>query len=527
MELISYGLYENVKVGEVKFNLECTTGLNDIQSLRLYFSGDKELSTRFQFGKDQLPSPEVIFKDYHYFSDTTYLWLSIQLHDNADLLNKVSVFCSSIRTNSGIIKPELSDSSKDLRLGIALRQHMDDGVHTFRIPGLTTTNKGTLLTIYDVRRESSRDLQGDIDIGLSRSIDGGNSWEPMRIVLDMNEYGDLPEKFNGVSDACILVDKNSNTIFVAGLWMHGVLDENGRWIKDLNGKSDAWEHQWKRKGSQPGFGIQETSQFLVTKSTDDGQTWSTPVNLTRMCKKSEWWLLAPAPGHGITLDDGTLVFPTQGRDENGNSFSCITWSKDRGETWKTSNPAYFNTTECMAVQLSDGSLMLNMRHNDNRSDTTETNGRAVAVTSDLGNTWAEHPTSKGALIEPTCMASLHKHEYSENEQKKSILMFSNPNSKTGRNHMTIKVSFDDGQTWPEKNWLLLDELKSRGYSCLTSIDENTIGILYEGSQADLVFQKIPVHEIRLSPLQKIELTIFNGFTPQSPSCLYEACFLSY
>ena len=61
--------------------------------------------------------------------------------------------------------------------------------------------------------------------------------------------------------------------------------------------------------------------------------------------------------------------------------------------------------------------------------------------------------------------------------------------------MTIKVSFDEGETWPEKYWILLDEGKSRGYSCLTSIDENNIGILYEGSQADMTFESIPLKEI--------------------------------
>ncbi len=75
----------------------------------------------------------------------------------------------------------------------------------------------------------------------------------------------------------------------------------------------------------------------------------------------------------------------------------------------------------------------------------------------MGETWQEHETSHGALIEPVCMASIHKHEFSEGGAKKSVLFFSNPNSKDGRHHMTIKVSFDNGETWPEENWMLLDE----------------------------------------------------------------------
>jgi sialidase-1 len=297
---------------------------------------------------------------------------------------------------------------------------------------------------------------------------------------------------NGVIEWVILGDKKTNTIYIAGLWMYGILSEDGKWIEGLNENSKEWNHQWRNKASQPGFDVKQTSQFLIVKSTDDGKTWGPPVNLTKMCKREEWWLWAPAPGHGITLTDGTLVFPTQGRDHKGESFSNITYSKDGGATWKTSNPAMEeSTTENMAVQLSDGTIMLNMRANKNRSDTAATNGRAVAVTRDLGETWNSHPTSFGALREPTCMASIHRHDVPGG---KSILFFANPDSKTARDHITIKASFDDGNTWPKSSQVMLDELKGRGYSCLTSVDDKTIAILYESSQADLVFQKIPVEE---------------------------------
>lgn len=495
MELIPEANRE-IRIKEVRISMEGTTDLNDIQAVRLLYSGKKKNSEAGkQYGTDQVTAPVLVFKGELAVSDTVNFWVSVQLKERADLFHKITASCEYVCTDKGRVIPNPSFNSKLLRIGIALRQNMDDGVNTFRIPGISKTNNGTLLAIYDVRRDNNKDLQGNIDVGLSRSTDGGNTWEPMRIVLDMGKWGGLPEKFNGVGDANILVDRTNNTIFVAGLWMHGVLDKNGKWIEDLTEKSDAWEHQWKDKGSQPGFGVKETSQFLITKSIDDGINWSEPVNITRMGKKKEWWLWAPAPGHGITLNDGTLVIPSQGRDEAGLPFSNITLSKDRGQTWYASNPAFHNTTECMPVQLNNGSIMLNMRHNENRNDTTNLNGRAVAITSDLGETWTAHPSSRRALIEPTCMASIHKHDYMENGQKKSILLFSNPNSKTGRQHLTIKVSFDEGLTWPKENWLLLDELKSRGYSCLTSIDENSIGILYEGSQSMMTFEKINLNEL--------------------------------
>lgn len=108
---------------------------------------------------------------------------------------------------------------------------------------------------------------------------------------------------------------------------------------------------------------------------------------------------------------------------------------------------------------------------------------------------AEHPTSRKALIEPTCMGSIHKHTYHKDGQNKSILLFVNPESYSERNHITLKISYDDGKTWPENKKILLDEYNGRGYSCITSVNENTIGILYESSQADMVFQQIKLEEL--------------------------------
>ena len=62
-------------------------------------------------------------------------------------------------------------------MAVGVRHAGDDGSAAFRIPGLVTTNKGTLLGVYDVRYNSSVDLQEHIDIGLSRSTDGGKTWE--------------------------------------------------------------------------------------------------------------------------------------------------------------------------------------------------------------------------------------------------------------------------------------------------------------------------------------------------------------
>ncbi len=495
-------IYDSETGDEKVKSISVNAGENDGSNLGLvtvYYTGKDTLPyIGKEFGKTSVSGKEVVVRgEQKVKKGINVFWISYMPDKNVNLTSVVSAKLNFIEVGKKRLAPAKQTGPGFLRFGVALRKHNDDGVHTYRIPGLITTKSGTLLAIYDVRRESGRDLQGDIDIGVSRSTDGGDTWELMRIALDMGERGGLPQKFNGVSDANILVDKNRGTIFIAGLWMHGVLDSNGKWIQGLNKNSKAWNHQWRDRGSQPGFEVKQTSQFLITQSTDDGKTWSKPINITRMCKKKEWWLFAPAPGHGITLSDGTLVFPTQGRDENGLPFSNITYSKDGGKTWITSKPASHNTTESMAVELSDGSVMLNARDNRNRKEKGEKNGRAVYVTSDIGEAWTEHGSSHGALIEPVCMACIHRHDFTGKDGKdKSILFFSNPNSKYGRIKQTIKVSFDDGKTWPEKYWMELDEGRGAGYSCITSIDENTIGIVYEGSQAQLTFQKINVKNLR-------------------------------
>lgn len=488
---------------EIKLQLDGTTELKDIKEIRIFStnadSGYTTVSGKanalFALHTKELLKKELILKgNLRLNKGSNYIWAAVAVQPDISLLNKIGIGITALQINSR--NYPVTGGNSIFRVGSAVRQYLQDNVHTSRIPGMARAMNGDILVIYDARYEKGGDLQGDIDIGLNRSKDKGASWEPYQVVLDKGSWGNLPEKFNGVSDPCILVDPKTGTIYVAGLWMYGVLDAEGRWIEGLTDTSKNWNHQWRAKGSQPGFDPKETAQFLLTKSTDHGKTWSEPVNLTSICKRKEWWLWAPAPGSGIVLKDGTLVFPTQGRDATGKAFSNITYSKDGGNTWTTSNPAVDeSTTECMAVELLDGGIMLNMRTNSNRGLVGEGNGRSVAVTHDLGKTWVEHPTSRKALREPVCMASLYKHIYRSGGKEQSVLLFLNPYSYTKRDHITLQVSFDEGKTWPVSKHILLDELSGRGYSSITSVDADTIGLLYESSQAHLVFQQISIKEI--------------------------------
>lgn len=179
--------------------------------------------------------------------DTLTCWVTLRLRDDAaQATSKIEISCSSVQTDLGLVGIRQLPAVKPLRIGVALRQPGQDGVHTSRIPGLVTSTKGTLLALYDARNERDDDLQGDIDIAINRSEDGGRTWQPMQTVLDMKEWGGLPQKYNGVSDGCILSDDFTGDLYVIGLWMHGVLDpKTGKWIENLTDTSTVWNHQWR------------------------------------------------------------------------------------------------------------------------------------------------------------------------------------------------------------------------------------------------------------------------------------------
>lgn len=416
--------------------------------------------------KITLPGNQTLFPGYNFF------WVSLEMKPSADLQTKVTARITGAQADGKVtpIKMTTPEQGLEHRMGIGVRHAGDDGSAAFRIPGLVTTNKGTLLGVYDVRYNNSVDLQEHVDIGLSRSTDGGKTWEKMRIPMSFKEFGGLPAAQNGVGDPSILVDTKTNTVWIVAAWTHGM------------GNQRAW---WS---SHPGMDLYQTAQLVMCKSTDDGQTWSEPINITEQVKLPEWYFLLQGPGRGITMEDGTLVFPIQFIDKERIPNAGIMYSKDRGKTWKLHNEARSNTTEAQVVEVEPGVLMLNMR--DNRGGS-----RAVCTTTDLGRTWKEHESSRKALIEPVCMASLISVKAKDNVLGKDLLIFSNPNSTKERKDITIKISLDGGITWLKEHQLLLDEGYSWGYSCLTMIDKEHIGILYESSAAQMTFQSIKLTDL--------------------------------
>lgn len=470
----------------VSFSLKGTEHLADIASFSMEWEqeGEKKLE---KFGTILTPVTDslLVFEGKNKLAEgTNTLRLKCKLSETANIRNHLSITPLSM-TISGK-KYEVAPKTLQRKFGIALLKHGQNGVHTYRIPGLVTTEKGTLVAVYDMRHDNSKDLQGDIDVGMSRSIDGGQTWQPSDVIIDMGEYGRKPEKLNGVGDPAILYDASTNTLWVAALWTHGMSEKDMAW--------------W---GSKEGLSPKETGQLVLVKSTNDGKTWSEPYNITTQVKNPEWQLLLQGPGKGIAVGDSLLVFPAQFKAKDVTSidggkyapFSTIMYSKDHGRTWEIGTGAKDNTTEAQVIALNDSTLMLNMRDDRNRKDKGDTNGRAVAITTDLGATWTTHATSNSALPESNCMASLIKEEFLVNGEKTNLVLFSNPASKIDRNNMMIKLSLDNAESWNEEHFTLIDAGIGRGYSCLTKVDDEHVGVLYEGSGADLVFQVFHINEL--------------------------------
>ncbi len=455
-------------LSELAISLKGTTDINDIKSLRLFYTGSSaQFATKNLFGSATPSDKLIVFKgELKLSKGTHYLWLSAELNANANLLHQIDAVPIQIILDGKPLTQFADFAKSDQRIGIALRNAGDDKITSYRIPGLTTTLNGSLIAVYDIRHNSSVDLQEDVDVGMSRSVDGGKTWEPMRTIMDMGTYGNKPQDQNGIGDPSVLVDTKTGDIWVAALWLHGFP------------KQRAWN------ASRSGLSPEETGQLMLAHSSDDGKTWSSPINITKQVKDPSWQLCFQGPGRGITMADGTLVFPAQYKDSAQLPHSTILYSKDHGASWQMSKAAYPNTTEAQVVETEPGTLMLNMR--DNRGGS-----RTIFTTKDLGNSWTEHPSSRSALQEPVCNASIIKTMY----QGKPVLLFVNPNAVDGRHHMTIKASMDLGLTWPVQYQLLLDELTGNGYPSLTMIDQDHIGIVYEGSQANLVFEKIAMKEI--------------------------------
>jgi sialidase-1 len=349
------------------------------------------------------------------------------------------------------------------------------GYALYRIPGIVVTTRGTILAYCEARRSASGDW-GAIDIFLRRSIDGGQTWSP---VQRMNPSGEV-------------ISKNPVAL------RQGLASPEERTFNNPVAIPD------RQTGSVYFLYCAEYARCFAMRSDDDGQSWTDPVEITATFepfrKHYDWRVLATGPGHGIQLTNGRLLVPvwlstgTGGHAHRPSCVSVIT-SDDHGQSWERGeiiardSGHIPNPSETTAVQLQDGRVMVNIRSESRR------NRRLVAFSDDGATGWSE-PSFDDALFEPVCFASLARLSQ-QPPHNRNRLIFVHPDSRESagfdlgqtaqpRENLTIRLSYDEGQTWPIAKVL---DPGVGGYADLASRTDYTILCLYErGSTGISMFQ---------------------------------------
>ncbi|MFE7576156.1 exo-alpha-sialidase [Streptomyces sp. NPDC057521] len=318
-----------------------------------------------------------------------------------------------------------------------------DGVGSphYRIPALTTTDQGTLLAAYDAR-PTLGDLPSNIGIVLRRSTDGGTTWQAQQVVRK-----DAAPK--GYGDPSLLVDRVTGRIFL--FYAAGV---NQGFLGSATGNDE----------TDP-----DVLQADYSYSDDDGLTW-THRRITKQIKNPAWGGMFAASGEGIQLRNGAhkgrLIQQYAIRD-NGANYAVSAYSDDHGETWHMGTPVGPGGDENKTVELNDGRVMLNNRSAPYRTVAYSSDG-GVTYTPFVQDTQLPDPANNGSIMSyaPDAAAS---------DPQSSWLLFSNTEA-TSRKNLTVKMSCDNGKTWPIRKVV---DPGAAAYSTLTRLPDGRLGLLYE------------------------------------------------
>ncbi|MBS0591192.1 MAG: exo-alpha-sialidase [Proteobacteria bacterium] len=349
---------------------------------------------------------------------------------------------------------------------VTLARAGEAGVDTYRIPALAVTRAGTLLASYDARWDSSKDLPGNIDILLRRSLDNGRSWNaPQRIV----HYG------NGVGggDSSLLVDRDTGRVFLFFTYApRGVGLANAQAGNALDSITTMHpRYMW---------------------SDDDGLSWQGPRDLIADIKNPTWAGMFAGSGHGIQLSSdriarGRLIQPYVFRGDNGlNAVNA--YSDDHGATWRMGAPIGGGLDESKAVELADGTVMQNIRSSDAR-----VHARLVARSQDGGihfdaaqpDAQLPDPHDNGDIIRvaPDAMPDSAQAHW---------LLFSNNADAHERRKLTVRLSCDEGRTWNAGRLFVAGESM---YSVLARLPDGSFGLFYEGEAGRLEFERFSLESL--------------------------------
>lgn len=315
-----------------------------------------------------------------------------------------------------------------------------EGYHTFRIPAVAVTCRGVVLAFCEGRRYSRGD-SGDIDLVLKRSEDGGRSWSALQVVWD--------DDGNTCGNPCPVVDRKTGIVWL--LMTHNLGCDSERQIVEQTSKG--------------------TRTVWVGYSEDEGLTWSIPAEITAAVKQPDWTWCATGPGAGIQMTSGRLVVPCDHIEaDTRRYYSHVIYSDDGGKHWQLGGSTPDDqVNECEVVELEDGRLLLNMRNYRPGKRI-----RARSFSADGGLSWSPVEGDE-ALVEPICQASIRRFSTTA-EGGQSRILFANPASQTTRERMTVRLSLDEGRTWPASRLLYPGP---SAYSCLAILPDRTAACLYE------------------------------------------------
>lgn len=326
-----------------------------------------------------------------------------------------------------------------------------EGSHLrYRIPALTTLPDGDLLSVYD-GRPTMNDLPSNIALLMRRSTDSGKTWQEQQVI----RQDPAP---NGYGDPSVLVDRETGRIFV-----FYAASINQGYAGSATGNDPA-----NPNVLHPDYSY----------SDDNGETWK-HRRITSMFKDPSWGGLFAASGEGIQLRHGEYagrLIQQYTVRKNGGNYAVSAYSDDHGETWKASGLVGPGADENKTVELSDGRVMLNSRSAPYRN---------IAISEDGGATYTPFSQDK-ELIDPANNGSIIRAfpDAAPSDPRAKQLLFSNTEDTGIRRNLTVKMSCDNGQTWPIRKVV---ESGAAGYSTLTpmgdgSSDKNlggSYGLLFE------------------------------------------------
>ncbi len=352
-----------------------------------------------------------------------------------------------------LLLPLLAHSAEQSITQTPLFTAGEGGYKLYRIPGMVVTAKGSVLVYSEARKFTGSDWD-TIDTVLRRSTDGGATFS-------------APVSIAHVAGTIV---RNPVAIERKQGKETDVTYNNPLAIADRNGAVHFL------------FCLDYGRVFYMS-SKDDGQTFSTPVEISSVFEKLKpqyaWRVIATGPGHGIQLKNGRLLAPVWlalGTTGNGHgpSVNTTVYSDDHGKSWHAGEIAIPNTPEFPSAnetniaQLANGSVMMNVR------TASDAHRRTITISKDGATKWST-PHMQQDLIDPRCFASLVRLS-TKKSGGKDRLLFSNPDDEKSRKNLTVRVSYDEGQSWTVKRSL---SPGAGAYSDLAVLPNGAILCFYE------------------------------------------------